>query len=137
PLTLGSLFLGGGPGGARTALGRVLETAGREAMINAGAEAAMQPWVQSWREQAGLDHGFDQAIANVAFAAGLGGAFGAGLGGAREAINFARLTGEQRAALTPELRVAVDAGNALVTIDAQRPPEMPIARHEELLARAD
>src|SRR5690606_20195534 len=56
PLTIGSLFLGGGPGGARTVLGRVLQTAGREAAINAGTEAAMQPWVQSWREQAGLDH---------------------------------------------------------------------------------
>lgn len=137
PLTLGSLFLGGGPGGARTALGRVLQTAGTEAAINAGTEAVMQPWVQSWREQAGLEHGFDQAITNIAFAAGLGGVFGAGVAGIREGVTFARLSPEQRAAMSPELRGAVDAGNTLGVVDAQRPPDMPIARHEDLLAWAE
>jgi hypothetical protein len=137
PLTLGSLFLGGGPGGARTALGRVLQTAGTEAAINAGTEAAMQPWVQAWREQAGLDHGFDQAIQNIAFAAGLGGVFGVAAGGVREAVNFARLTPDQRATMPAELRGAIDAGNAMAALDAQRPADMSVARHEELLARAE
>ncbi len=137
PLTIGSLFLGGGPGGARTVLGRVLQTAGREAAINAGTEAAMQPWVQSWREQAGLDHGFDQAISNIAFAAGLGGLFGLGAGGVREAVQFAQLTPEQRQRLAPELRGAVDAGNALGVIEAQRLPDIAPAIHETRLAQAE
>lgn len=137
PVTIGTLFLGGGPGGARTALGRVLATAGTEAAVNAGVEAAMQPWVQGWRAQAGLESGFDQAIANVAFAAGFGGVLGAGGRGALEAVDFARLTPEQRAAVPPVVRGAIDAGDMLATIDAQRPPEIQPRRHEDLLTQAE
>lgn len=47
----------------------------RAAMINAGAEAAIQPWAQAWRAEAGLDYGIGRAATNIAMA----GVFGAGL----------------------------------------------------------
>lgn len=137
PLTIGSLFIGGGVGGGRTAVSRILSTAGREAAVNAGTEATMQPWVQAWREQAGLDSGYDEAIKNIAFAAGLGGAFGAGVGGVREGVNFFKLSASQRAALAPEVRGAIDAVEAMAAIDAQRPVEFAPGRHEEMLTRAE
>lgn len=40
---------------------------------NAAVEAGVQPFVQTWRAEAGLPHGLDQAVANIAAA----GAFGA------------------------------------------------------------
>lgn len=137
PVTIGSLFLGGGPGGARTALGRVLQTAGTEAAVNAGTEAVMQPWVQSWRQQAGLDHGFDEAIKNIAFAGAFGGIFGGVARGAREALDFSRLAPEQRAGMAPELRGAIDAGNSLAVLETHRPIDIAPARHEQMLARAE
>ena len=137
PVQLGSMVLGGGPGAARTVMGRILTTAASEAVVNAGAEAVIQPQVQAWREQVGLEHGFEQAMTNVMFAAGLGGVLGAGGRGLAEAVDFARLTPEARAAMRPDLRGAIDAGNMLATVDAQRPPEMPLRRHEDLLTRTE
>lgn len=78
PMTVTSLFIGGGPGAGRTIAARLLSAAAREAFVNAGTEAAMQPLVQAWREKAGLDHGLSEALTNIAFAAGFGGVFGAG-----------------------------------------------------------
>ena len=78
PATLGSMFLGGGAGGARTIGGRILTTAFSEMLVNGATEAAIQPSVQAWRERAGLPHGFDQAVSNVAFAGAFGAVFGAG-----------------------------------------------------------
>lgn len=86
PVTQLSLVVGGGPAAARTAVGRVLSIAGKEALINAATEAAIQPNVQAWRERAGLDHGLDQALNNVLFAGAMGGVFGGGLGAAGEAL---------------------------------------------------
>lgn len=77
PLQVGLLVLGGGPGAARTVATRLLSAAGKEALINAGGEAVLQPAVQAWREEAGLPSGFGEAMRNIAFSGALGGAFGA------------------------------------------------------------
>lgn len=99
PITVISLAAGGGPGAARTVASRILSIAGKEAIINATTEAAIQPGVQEWRERAGLDHGMDEAIRNVLFAGVLGGAFGGGLGAAGEALSrFLRPADTDRAA---------------------------------------
>lgn len=76
PVALGSILLGGGPGAVRTVAGRLIATATKEALINGATEAAMQPIVQDWRRRAGLPHGLDEAVSNIAFAAGLGGLLG-------------------------------------------------------------
>ncbi|WP_127523669.1 hypothetical protein [Mesorhizobium sp. Z1-4] len=96
PITLMSLAAGGGPGAARTVAGRILATAGREAVINAGTEAAIQPAVQEWRGRLGLPAGFDEALRNVAFAGAFGGVFGAGGQGIAEGL--ARNVGRTQAA---------------------------------------
>lgn len=80
PINVMSLFLGGGPGAARTITGQIVRTAATEALLNGASEAAMQPMVQAWRKQAGLDNGVDVALRNVGFAAAFGGLFGAGAG---------------------------------------------------------
>lgn len=99
PITVISLAAGGGPGAARTVAGRLLSIAGKEALINAATEAAIQPSVQAWRERAGLDHGMDEAIRNVLFAGAMGGALGGGLGAAGEALSrFLRPADTERAA---------------------------------------
>lgn len=76
PINVLSLFVGGGPGAARTIAGRIVATAAKEAFVNGATEAAMQPTVQAWREKAGLDHGMQQALANIGFAAAFGGIVG-------------------------------------------------------------
>ncbi len=101
PVTLLSLGLGAGPSAARTAAGRILSIAGKEALINAGTEAVIQPSVQAWREKAGLDHGLDQAISNVLLAGVFGGVLGGGLGAAGEGVRrFIRPRDIERAAGT-------------------------------------
>lgn len=84
PVQVASLFAGGGIGGGRTIAARIASTMFREALVNGGVEAAMQPMVQSWREEAGLPHGFWEAARNVAFAAGTAGIVGGGARGAGE-----------------------------------------------------
>lgn len=99
PVTLLSLGLGAGPGAARTVAGRILSVAGKEAIINAATEAAMQPAVQAWRGRIGLDAGMDDAIRNVVFAGAMGGAFGGAFGAAGEALSrFMRPADTERAA---------------------------------------
>lgn len=95
PLTIGSLLLGGGPGAARTVAGRIATVAFKEALLNGATEAAAQPIVQDWRRQAGLPHGFDEAVRNVLFATTLGGVIGGAGRGAYEAIGgIARRSGK-------------------------------------------
>ncbi len=99
PMTLMSLVAGGGPGAARTVAGRILTVAGKEALINSATEAAMQPSVQAWRAESGLDAGFDEALRNVLFAGAIGGAFGVAGRGAVEAFRpFVRSGDTERAA---------------------------------------
>ncbi|WP_295805942.1 hypothetical protein [uncultured Nitratireductor sp.] len=101
PVTLLSLGLGAGPSAARTAAGRILSIAGKEALINAGTEAVIQPSVQAWRKKAGLDSGLDQAISNVLFAGVFGGVLGGGMSAAGEGVRrLVRPRDIQRAAGT-------------------------------------
>lgn len=131
PVTVTSLFVGGGPGAGRTVVSRLLTAAAREAFVNAGTEAAMQPLVQAWREKAGLDHGLGQALANIGFAAAFGGAFG--LAGQAAGEIGARLTGRGLEAaadaaatdgrIAPEMRAALsgDTEAARTALEEIRP----------------
>ncbi|MDH3741302.1 MAG: hypothetical protein OER56_06845, partial [Hyphomicrobiales bacterium] len=89
PIEAFTLLLGAGPGAGRLVAQRVLHTAAREFAINAGAEAALQPAVQSYRKSLGLEAGFDLAVRNVAFAGILGAAFGGTVQGGAEIVSAA------------------------------------------------
>jgi hypothetical protein len=73
PINLASLAFGPW---ARVGVGAkaMLWNAAKTGMVNAGAETAAQPWVQQWRQQAGVDYGPQEALKNVAgaFAFGFG-----------------------------------------------------------------
>lgn len=87
----------GDPGGGRSLLVHAL----RAAVINAGSEAALQPFVQAWRAEAGLPYGVGHAALNIATTA----AFGAGIDAAgRAAFRGARVLrgGEWIEARAPE-----------------------------------
>ncbi|MBO6930732.1 MAG: hypothetical protein JJ856_14250 [Roseibium sp.] len=84
PATLATLPFGLGAGGARTLAGKVLSTAWREALVTGTTEAAIQPFVQKWRAEAGLPAGLEEAARNVGLATALGGVIGAGVRGAVE-----------------------------------------------------
>lgn len=134
PVTLGTLMLGGGPGSARTVMGRIGQVAAREALINAGTEAAVQPFNQAWREQAGLPHGFDQAVQNVLLAGALGGVLGGAGGGVHELV---RALAPARAALPPEARGAIDMADQLEALDLQRPIQVDPERFDRAIGAAD
>jgi len=85
PLNVASLVFGGGPSTAKTAAGAIVRTALREGIVNASAEAAMQPAIQKWRSELGLEAGLGEAAQNVAMAFG----FGAVVGGAVEGVRSA------------------------------------------------
>lgn len=89
PVTVATLFIGAGPSAATAAGGRILSIAAREALLSGASEAAVQPIVQDWRRDAGLDAGFDQALRNVGLATLFGGTFGAVFGTAGEAFAYA------------------------------------------------
>jgi hypothetical protein len=83
PLQVSLLWAGGGAGTGGVAA-RVGQVALREAAINAGGVALMQPNVQAWRAEAGLRNGVMPALENIGMAALLGGVFGSGIQGVRE-----------------------------------------------------
>lgn len=71
PVNLATMFVG--PGGPAAAGARGLFwMAVKQGAVNAGVEAALQPWVQAWRREAGLESGVGLAAIDVAAA----GAFG-------------------------------------------------------------
>lgn len=70
PVNLATSVVGGGPAGVGV---KALVWQGIKAGIANGAvEAGMQPFVQSWRAEAGLDYGFRPAASQVAAAVGFG-----------------------------------------------------------------
>jgi hypothetical protein len=73
PVNIGTLAVGGGPAGL--GVRGLAWMALKQAAANAGAEAAIQPFVQAWRKEAGLDYGISQAALDI----GMAGAFGGGL----------------------------------------------------------
>lgn len=77
PLQVATLFLGGAPSSARWAATRIAQIALQEAAINGGVELAVQAASQSWRAEAGVEHGLSPALEQ----AGLAALFGGGLGG--------------------------------------------------------
>jgi len=66
------------PIGAPAASG-ILRTGLIEGLIGAGTEAIIQPVVQGYRSELGLEAGFDRALVNIGFGAVGGAAFGSGL----------------------------------------------------------
>lgn len=84
PLQVTTLFMGAGPSSARTVGGRLLQTILSEAAINAGVEGAVQASSQSWRKEAGVEHGLGPALQQVALAAAFGGGFGGIVAGGGE-----------------------------------------------------
>jgi len=154
PLQAGSLLLGAGPGTARTMSLRILQTAAKEAIINGAFEAAIQPKVQAWRKELGLDNGFDQALRNTLMAAGFAGVLGGAgqslgevagrlLGGVPPASKAAdALAGKPDAfapvadALAPEARGALAAAQTDAALAAARPHGVDIATHDQRLAAA-
>lgn len=86
PVQVGTLFLGGGAGTAKTIGGKILQTVLTEAIVNGGVEAVVQAASHDWKKKAGLDASFGTALAQVGLAAAFGGGFGGLLEGGRQAI---------------------------------------------------
>ncbi|WP_026782661.1 hypothetical protein [Pleomorphomonas koreensis] len=79
PMQAPLLFAGGGfLGSGKTIIGSIARTMASEAIVNAGAEAAVQPFEQSRRQRLGMEHGAGLAAGNIAEAGAVGAAFGAG-----------------------------------------------------------
>lgn len=71
--------IAGGPGNKAKS---ILWNAVRQGAVNAGVQAALEPAVQAWRKEAGLEAGLVQGAQNVGFAF----AFGAGLDAGGRAV---------------------------------------------------
>jgi len=127
PVQILSMGIGGELSAARSVWSAIGKTALKEALINGATETAMQPFVQDWRAKAGLDHGTQQALANILTASVIGGAFGA-LSGAAQAAVRPRLAGADleaataaaRPKLKPEINKALD-GDPAALAEALRP----------------
>jgi len=165
PITLMSLAAGGGPGSARTVVGRIATVAAKEAGINMATEAAVQPAVQRWRAELGLPAGFDEALANVLFAGAVGGVLGGAgraLGELASARGGRKVLAEQAAeqveprqarapsrpmadpseslplrTAAPELRGATLEAARVVHADAARPAAAAAGMHDRSLATAE
>ncbi|MCI5075642.1 hypothetical protein [Oricola sp.] len=138
PLQVAAIVASGGPGAARTIGGRILTVAAKEALINGAVEASLQPMVQAWRAEAGLDHGVEQAMLNIVFAAGAGALLGGGVQGAGELIGRAlRGADLDRAAgaLAADTRIREPVRRALAGDAAAAATELPTIR-EALPAEA-
>ena len=114
PVQVLTMFAGGGAGGAKTAGGRILSTFFREAVVNAGVEGALQPVAQKWREESGLEHGWQPAARNVLLAGAVGGTLGAGMRGAGELAG--RMLRPDAAIAQPEIAPAVPAPDPVQTV---------------------
>jgi hypothetical protein len=122
PVTLATLPIGFGAGGARTVAGKVLSTAWREALVSGVTEAAIQPVVQKWRDEAGLPAGFEEGLKNVGMATALGGLLG---GVIRGGVEVPGAVG-RRLAAKPDPRLPAKSPESiagdLVSVRDQLPP---------------
>lgn len=112
PLQVSLMFAGGGPGTAKTVLGRIGQVALREGLYNAGAVALSQPAVQAWRDEAGLRSGVMPAVENVGLAFLFGATIGGGIRAGGELLRPQRAAIEKVIAGTAgeaETRAALDA----------------------------
>lgn len=99
PYQWGLAILGGGAGAGRTVAARIGAVVASEAAINAGAELGMQLASQERKREAGLDHGPDDILRNVAIAGTFGALFGGGVQGLSEVARAYRLGRADKAAL--------------------------------------
>lgn len=128
PMQAPLLVAGGGALGAgKTVIGTMGRVMASEALVNAGAEAAVQPFEQSRRQQLGMDHGLGLAVENVGEAALVGAAFGAA--GEGLSIGFRKLLG---AGSSDELLSAAKEAGVTVT-----PADEALARQADLADAAD
>lgn len=114
PLQVATLFIGGGAGTAGSVALRIGQVALREAAINTGVVALMQPRVQAWREEAGLRAGVVPALENLGLAALFGAIPGGAIQGVRELKGPAKRAVEKLAggtATPAETKRATDALN--------------------------
>ena len=86
PITLITLPLGAGKATAQTVLGRALQTAGTEALVQGGVSLAMTPLIAVDAAGAGFDYGVEDALLDVAVGATAGAVFGAVAGAVQPAI---------------------------------------------------
>lgn len=86
PVNLITLPLAAGAQTTKLGMKGLLVAAGKTAAANAAVEAAIQPFSQSARHEAGLPSGFGVALDNIAGAAVLGGALDVGVRGSFRAI---------------------------------------------------
>ncbi len=101
-------------GPAGSAAKGILWNASRQAVAGMMQQAAVEPFAQAWRKEAGLDFGWGQAAQNVAFAGLFGGAVDAGGRTLNRTLRGKPLAG------TPETpRPLPDAAN-----DAAAPPSV-------------
>src|SRR6185503_8345175 len=80
PVQVGTAFAGPWGHAARGIKG-LLWMGLKQGAANAGAEALMQPFVQQWRKEAGLDYGVGQAARDIGMAGAFGFAVDAGVRG--------------------------------------------------------
>lgn len=73
PINAAAMLLGPNGSAARS----ILWNAGRQAGFGAVSQAALEPFVQSWRAEAGMEHGLSDAARNIFFAGTFGGAIDA------------------------------------------------------------
>lgn len=95
PLQVGALFVGGGPGRAITAIGRMGKVMLTEALINSGLEGVLQLGARQWRAEHGLDTSLGGSLAQVGIAGLFGATAGAALQGAREVARVLKVTDPQ------------------------------------------
>jgi predicted kinase len=155
PLQVSTLFAGGGAGTAANVGLRIGQVALREGLISAGVVAAMQPNVQAWRAEAGLESGVVPALENVGLAFLFGAIPGAVIEGGRalKPASFEMFERVLAGTATPAEvdRVTRELGSVLGSSDAaalrgavreaDRPTDPPppgVARdsHEEIVAQA-
>lgn len=161
PVQVAGLFLGAGEVKAVSTAARLSQVALREAAINAGLQAAEEPFVQAWRKQLGLESGLVPALENIAMAGGLAGLIGGGVQGVREVVQVGRradiaaiervangegtLADMDRAAkalgleIQPETRAAIKAAEAIeadVSATAPKSKADPEANAEASAAAA-
>lgn len=97
---------GAGGGVGRTVAGRIGSTMLTEALLNGGQEAILQAASQDRKKRAGLEHGLNDALANIGIAATFGSLFGGTVQGGAELARIYKMGkgGDQVAARVLEGR---------------------------------
>jgi hypothetical protein len=115
---LGSLFVGGGPGTAKTVLGRLLQTAAKEAFVNGAHHGVMQPASRPGASRQGCRTASTRRRSNVLFGRGARRRFRRPRQGRR--TRRCRLLQRVAPALPAEARGALDAAEQLQALDQVR-----------------